>query len=101
GIRDRNVTGVQTCALPICLPVLQGFLAAGDLAGGRPGRRCKMKGIPRLIRDFLLAMAVLTFFCWKLDALRTPVVETTAPFSGSLDRKSVVEGKVVEYGGGV
>src|SRR5207249_9580031 len=21
GIRDRNVTGVQTCALPICVPV--------------------------------------------------------------------------------
>lgn len=50
-----------------------------------------MKGIPRLIRDFLLAMAVLTFFCWKLDALRTPVVETTAPFSGSLTDASGTE----------
>lgn len=50
-----------------------------------------MKGIPRLIRDFLLAMAVLTFFCRKLDALRTPVVETTAPFSGSLTDASGTE----------
>lgn len=43
-----------------------------------------MKRIPRLIRDYLLVMLILTFFCWKLDALRTPVVETVAPVSGSL-----------------
>src|SRR5207249_9685822 len=27
GIRDRNVTGVQTCALPICAPLLEGIWA--------------------------------------------------------------------------
>lgn len=43
-----------------------------------------MKTLPRLIRNFVLVMLVLTFFCWKLDALRTPVVETVAPVSGSL-----------------
>ena len=40
---------------------------------------------------FLLVMVVLTFFCWKLDALRTPVVETTAPSSGSLTDGSGTE----------
>lgn len=43
-----------------------------------------MKMLPRLMRNFVLVMLVLTFFCWKLDALRTPVVETAAPGSGSL-----------------
>src|SRR5699024_11512647 len=34
GIRDRNVTGVQTCALPICLSTLESELRAhgGELA---------------------------------------------------------------------
>lgn len=50
-----------------------------------------MKTLPRLIRDFVLVMLVLTFFCWKLDALRTPVVETTAPVSGSLTDASGTE----------
>lgn len=50
-----------------------------------------MKKIPRLICDYLLVMLVLTFFCWKLDALRTPVVETTAPVSGSLTDASGTE----------
>src|SRR5699024_11403850 len=31
GIRDRNVTGVQTCALPICYPVVN-----PTLSGSRP-----------------------------------------------------------------
>src|SRR5438132_9906429 len=33
GIRDHCVTGVQTCALPICLPRF--FHAIGEPAGGR------------------------------------------------------------------
>src|SRR5699024_442142 len=33
GIRDRNVTGVQTCALPIC--DFQAMIAACDLASTR------------------------------------------------------------------
>src|SRR5207249_8727433 len=31
GIRDRNVTGVQTCALPISLALTLGALALGGL----------------------------------------------------------------------
>ena len=50
-----------------------------------------MKTLPRLIRDFLLVMLVLTFFCWKLDALRTPEVETITPVSGSLTDASGTE----------
>lgn len=50
-----------------------------------------MKTIPRLIRNYLLVMVVLTFFCWKLDALRTPAVETVAPVSGSLTDASGTE----------
>src|SRR5699024_11970115 len=35
GIRDRNVTGVQTCALPICgLAMLGGFITLGEIDGG-------------------------------------------------------------------
>lgn len=50
-----------------------------------------MKTIPRLLLDYLLVMLVLTYFCWKLDALRTPVVETVAPASGSLTDASGAE----------
>src|SRR5207249_7646538 len=41
GIRDRNVTGVQTCALPILRRdrVLVGPGAVDPGSGGRPGRR--------------------------------------------------------------
>src|SRR5699024_12005509 len=35
GIRDRNVTGVQTCALPISIPSLE-----SDLLFGLPRHRC-------------------------------------------------------------
>src|SRR5699024_11843198 len=31
GIRDRNVTGVQTCALPISIPVAQGDMEHADM----------------------------------------------------------------------
>src|SRR5271167_3073180 len=37
GIRERNVTGVQTCALPICQPVLN---AAWSLSGRVPAAEC-------------------------------------------------------------
>src|SRR5699024_12051096 len=39
GIRDRNVTGVQTCALPICLeePDLPGVDGRGLGGGAGPG----------------------------------------------------------------
>src|SRR5207249_8243308 len=33
GIRDRNVTGVQTCALPICLHTSVGFALVGAVVG--------------------------------------------------------------------
>src|SRR5207249_6352683 len=41
GIRDRNVTGVQTCALPICLYSAQEVMRRCDLLGAitdEPGR---------------------------------------------------------------
>src|SRR5207249_7414346 len=37
GIRDRNVTGVQTCALPIC-PLLPSLHSGEGWAGGPPRR---------------------------------------------------------------
>src|SRR5437868_7747416 len=37
GIRDRNVTGVQTCALPICCPGGSGGDGGGGAVDGGPG----------------------------------------------------------------
>src|SRR5437868_1049199 len=39
GIRDRNVTGVQTCALPICEFGIRGFIAAYDAKTGKEAWR--------------------------------------------------------------
>src|SRR5699024_11920970 len=38
GIRDRNVTGVQTCALPISAAVLLKQAAGIDKASGEPNK---------------------------------------------------------------
>src|SRR5205823_8855535 len=35
GIRDKLVTGVQTCALPICIPFRRGDTFLGGSGGGR------------------------------------------------------------------
>src|SRR3989454_8655254 len=42
GIRDYKVTGIQTCALPICKPVYPGFRLArnGAALPGDRARRC-------------------------------------------------------------
>src|SRR5207249_7664094 len=37
GIRDRNVTGVQTCALPICMELIDVVLPCLDEAAALPG----------------------------------------------------------------
>src|SRR5437868_11783519 len=44
GIRDRNVTGVQTCALPICPPNQRGLarlIGRAPHAHGRTVRSCR------------------------------------------------------------
>src|SRR5207249_7025228 len=45
GIRDRNVTGVQTCALPISGPQVRGRAARPHDARTGEGRQIKMKAI--------------------------------------------------------
>src|SRR5437764_5094882 len=59
GIRDTSVTGVQTCALPICVVLRDGALVVGGVAGGehgagdgaerseerRVGKECRSRGL--------------------------------------------------------
>src|SRR5438876_11185456 len=47
GIRDGRVTGVQTCALPIC----------ADLAGARRSRRLTVAALPEGVERLVLAEA--------------------------------------------
>src|SRR5207249_8424374 len=59
GIRDRNVTGVQTCALPICLPYdaatcASALAALGGVQYVLPGRSATISlvstsGVPRQV----------------------------------------------------
>src|SRR3989442_8923583 len=45
GIRDADVTGVQTCALPICLPdFAEHFAADAGLARRAPGHHASRRG---------------------------------------------------------
>src|SRR5687767_15784488 len=51
GIRDKLVTGVQTCALPICRPIPP---ASRILARAQPGpdaRSVSPRGVPAVIRS--------------------------------------------------
>src|SRR5258708_38783546 len=73
GIRDDLVTGVQTCALPICRR-----LARGGTDGDRDGRRQPLRLADRQEHRWLHRRA------------KRPV---------SRDRKSVVEGKGGDLGG--
>src|SRR5207248_4835914 len=50
GIRDRTVTGVQTCALPIFVVVVPGLGdVAGCLTGAAPDRECD--GHPTVVEE--------------------------------------------------
>src|SRR5256885_12881744 len=77
GIRDYKVTGVQTCALPICLsvtlvPVLMGYWIRGRIPNESSNPLSRW--LIALYRPLLAAV------------LRAPVVTILA----ALDRKSVV-----------
>src|SRR3712207_9038514 len=76
GIRDIGVTGVQTCALPICGPA-----ALHRLGRGHPAGLLRAAGRAR-------------------DTRRAGGGNLLSPESGAgWDRKSVVEGKSVDLGG--
>src|SRR5207249_6391407 len=51
GIRDRNVTGVQTCALPIS--------GVADIGGGGAARRREMERLDRRLSEAAAALARL------------------------------------------
>src|SRR5437867_9571533 len=53
GIRDRTVTGVQTCALPICPPAAARFAARGGARppAGTAARSPRLERQPRLLRQ--------------------------------------------------
>src|SRR5207249_6256908 len=95
GIRDRNVTGVQTCALPIytgdCLLQRWAGIETADTAGTLAARLAEI-GAPLLAESLRLAHAG--------TAPRRPQDSTHASYAPKLtDRKSVVEGKSVDHGG--
>src|SRR5207249_5446783 len=64
GIRDRNVTGVQTCALPICARVVAVTLRNGD----RAARDVVERLLPR--EPLELVRAARIEFVERLDLLR-------------------------------
>src|SRR5207249_7615096 len=100
-IRDRNVTGVQTCALPICDAGAFSFYPTKNLgAFGDGGAITTDDG------DLAAACRCLRQYGW--DAERTSQArgvnsrldEIQAAILRVKDRKSVVEGKNVARGGG-
>src|SRR6266478_9318681 len=50
GIRDLTVTGVQTCALPICCPAAPGNATLAPPAESRPGRSRPLRVAGDLLR---------------------------------------------------
>src|SRR5207249_5252135 len=98
GIRDRNVTGVQTCALPICPtrkrttgePIVR-FLVGLSGGGRRRVVRFDWRGTGLSDREVGDVSAA------KRAADLEAVVDA---MGGEKDRKSVVEGERVGVGGG-
>src|SRR5699024_11254364 len=96
GIRDRNVTGVQTCALPIS----DHEACAGHcwLAVFVRGAGAVLRPDPSAVRfDDLLGDREPEAGVLAKALVRPVGVEA---LEDPLDRKSVVEGKGVEGGGG-
>src|SRR5699024_11376174 len=96
GIRDRNVTGVQTCALPIFAETIDAFpkgsLILVDLFGGTP---CNQ--VMRYVQEKGQPLEVVGGM--NLPMLVNSVIAREEKSGKELDRKSVVKGKRVEQGG--
>src|SRR3989440_9603618 len=87
GIRDLIVTGVQTCALPICPGSSRCAHGARPCGASRSDRTPHRRWIQRRRRVSRRAAA------------RTWLRDRRDRISGRGDRKSVVEGKRVDLGG--
>src|SRR5699024_11959164 len=85
GIRGRNVTGVQTCALPISS--VENIFAIGDIVAG-PSLAHKAS------YEAKVAAEAISGEKSAVDYLGIPAVCFTEPELATVgDRKSVVEGK--------
>src|SRR5450830_1159709 len=73
GIRDRNVTGVQTCALPIsvCFPAIPASLTIGDFVVSSNDCETKAQRPPisaKVSESFLPRSLNSRLFCWARAA---------------------------------
>src|SRR5437868_12925195 len=101
GIRDRNVTGVQTCALPICyraiVPYLRGYGTTRFLSSEtfRNGQQSAVAlDIIALMDALRIEKAIVAGFDWGsrtaaiIAALWPERCKALVAVSGYLDRKS-------------
>src|SRR5699024_11702536 len=93
--RDRNVTGVQTCALPISafVMILNETIVSIALPQLATTLEVSTSTIQWLISGFLLTMAVvipMTGFLLNKFSPRTMFLAAVGSFT---DRKSVVQGR--------
>src|SRR5699024_4744022 len=100
GIRDRNVTGVQTCALPICgLAMLGGFITLGEIDGGSYSLATLLANPPRgtaatiavvlILIGALSKSAQIPFHFWLPSAMAAPT-----PVSAYLHAAAMVKAGV-------
>src|SRR5207249_6789395 len=88
GIRDRNVTGVQTCALPISIGRIMRAAPFTHIAGNRNSGGSAMPRPHRLV-PLLFAVAVSGFlgaFTLAVDG-QTGATEAPAGFDRSEERR--------------
>src|SRR5699024_11602196 len=96
GIRDRNVTGVQTCALPIYWSATTGAAPPSSTGGTLASTCASGNGSPSLRTP----APRRAWPSWA-PALATRWASSARPGSDlrrTQDRKSVVEGKSVQRG---
>src|SRR5699024_11810704 len=91
GIRDRNVTGVQTCALPISFSTVDGLIGA---ARGRG-----MRLVLLWFGSWKNSMSCYAPAWVKTDPERFPRSRDSRGRALEIDRKSVVEGTSVDLSG--
>src|SRR5699024_11363657 len=93
GIRDRNVTGVQTCALPI-FDLVTTAPPKVDLSLGPGGQGSSNRLTRALAARFASQFSLQFAAAWDIDSAR--LVNVSVAYSSATaatDRKSVVEGK--------
>src|SRR5207249_8237209 len=89
GIRDRNVTGVQTCALPICSAGLSHYMASKRNRKVLCFSTDPQASLSDIFDRDIFGKGLISVIP-QLDVVEIDADRRVADYQGEVDRKSVV-----------